>query len=119
MIKIRKAIQSQLKAVHPRVYYFKANDSLTFPYLVYEIEVTHIEDDLYMVTLDVDGWDNKDDTTELEVLMDNVQNALNKTIVINEDLALFLNIDRKFPLTDPDERINRRKYIFSGRLYER
>lgn len=119
MINIRKAIQSHLKTVHPRVYFLKAPESAEFPYLVYEIEVSHVEDDLNMVTLDIDGWDDASDTMPLEILMVNVQNTLNKTITINGDLALFLNLDRKFPLTDPDPKINRRKYIYQGRLYER
>jgi hypothetical protein len=119
MINIRIAINNQLKAIHPRVYFMKAPETATFPYLVYELEITYIEDDLYMVSLDVDGWDKGNDTTALETLMRSVQKELKKTILINDNLAIFLEFDRAFPLTDPDATINRRKYIFNGRLYER
>lgn len=119
MIEVRKAINSQLKSIHPRVYFMKAPETATFPYLVYELDITYLEDELYMVSLDVDGWDNKNDTTAFEILMNSVKNTFKKNILINDKLAIFLEFDRAFPLTDPDESINRRKYIFTGRLYER
>jgi hypothetical protein len=119
MLNIRKVIQAHLRAVHPRLHFLRAPESAKFPYLVYELEITNIGDDLQMVTLDVDGWDDNNDTTELEVIMDNVKKSLNKQIMIIDKLALFLDLDRRLTLTDTDPRINRRKYIFNGRLYER
>jgi hypothetical protein len=119
MINLRKAIQAHLKAIHPQLHFIQAPESAKFPYLVYQIEITNLGDDLQMVTLDVDGWDDNRDTTELEVLMDKVKQSLNKQIMITPKLALFLDLDRRLTLTDTDPRLNRRKYIFNGRLYER
>jgi hypothetical protein len=119
MINIRKVIQAHLKTIHPQLHFMQAPESAKFPYLVYQIEITNIGDDLQMVTLDVDGWDNKSDTTELETLMDKIKQSLNKQIMITPKLALFLDLDRRLTLTDTDPRLNRRKYIFNGRLYER
>jgi hypothetical protein len=119
MYNLRKTIQAQLKTVHPRLHFMSAPENTKFPYIVYQIEITNIGDDLQMVTLDVDGWDDNRDTTELEILMDGVKQSLNKQIMINDKLAVFFDLDRRLTLTDSDPRINRRKYIFNGRLYER
>jgi hypothetical protein len=119
MINIRKVIQAHLKTIHPQIHFVQAPESAKFPYLVYQIEITNLGDDLQMVTLDVDGWDNKSDTTELETLMDKIKQSLHKQIMITPKLALFLDLDRRLTLTDTDPRLNRRKYIFNGRLYER
>jgi hypothetical protein len=119
MLELRKAIQSNLKAIHPRLFFLRAPEKSIFPYLVYTIEITNIEDNLQLVTLDVDGWDDNSDTIPLETLMEAVKQTFNKQIIINDKLAMFLDLDRRLTLTDTDPRLNRRKYIFNGRLYER
>ncbi|CAM3678691.1 hypothetical protein GCM10009865_47610 [Aeromicrobium ponti] len=116
---IRQAINSQLKSIHPRVHFLKPSDTAQFPYLVYTIEITDLGDGLRMVTLDVDGWDNKDDTTELEDLMTSVKNALNRNLIINDNLFMSIYLDRQLALTDDNPQLNRRTNIFLGRLYER
>lgn len=119
MKEVRQAIVSQLKTVHPRVYFLKASNTAQFPYLVYTIQITDLGDGLRVVTLDVDGWNNQDDTTALEDLMINVKNALNRNLVINNNLFLSFYLDRQLALTDDDPQLNRRTNIFMGRLYER
>ncbi len=119
MIEVRKAIKSQLKSIHPHVYFLESPSNAKFPYLVYTIELTDLGDGLQMVTLDVDGWDNKDDTTALETLMSNVKSGLNRNIVINESLYMSFYLDRQLALTDENPQLNRRTNIFIGRLYER
>jgi hypothetical protein len=119
MINLRKIIKSRLKTIHPRIYALRSSGEAKFPYLVYEIEITNLGDDLQMVTLDIDGWDDKEDTTDLEVLMDKVKQTFSKQIIIDDNVAVFFDLDRRLTLTDTDPRINRRKYIFNGRLYER
>jgi hypothetical protein len=119
MKEVRQAIVTQLKSVHPRVYFLKATDTAQFPYLVYTIEITDLGDGLRLVTLDVDGWDNQDDTTVLEDLMINVKNALNRNIMINDNLYMSIYVDRQLALTDDNPDLNRRTNIFIGRLYER
>jgi hypothetical protein len=119
MQEIRNVIKSQLKAIHPRVYFLKAPNNAQFPYLVYTIELTDLGDGLRMVTLDVDGWDNQDHTTVLETLMTSVKNALDRNLSINENLFLSFYLDRQLALTDDNPQLNRRTNIFLGRLYER
>lgn len=119
MIELRKLIKSHLKAIHPRVHFLKAPSDAIYPYLVYELEIRGDNDDLQITTLDVDGWDDSDDSTNLEILMSEVDKSLkNKTFII-DSLAITFYLDRKIPLTDDDPQLNRRKYIYNARLYER
>jgi archaellum biogenesis ATPase FlaH len=119
MIDIRNVIVNKLKTIHPRVYFLKSSSTASFPYLVYDVNITNLEDGLQLVTLDVDGWDNVSDTTALEQLMDKVKDTLNTQTVIVDKLAVTFYLDRMTTLVDDDPTLNRRKYIFEGRLYER
>lgn len=119
MKEVRKAIVSSLKAIHPHVSHMRVSNDAPFPYLVYTLEITDAGDGLNMVTLDVEGWDNLDDTSRLEDLMGKVKNALNKSLVINDNLFLSIYLDRQFALTDDNPQLKRRMNIFMGRLYER
>lgn len=119
MKEVRKAVQAELKSIHPGVYFLKSSSKAEFPYLVYTIEITDLGDNLSMITLDVDGWDNQRDTTILENLMDSVKNALNKTLIINDKLYTSFYLDRQLALIDDNPALNRRTNIFIGRLYER
>lgn len=119
MIDIRNVIVNKLKTIHPRVYFVKPSSTATFPYLVYDVNITSLEDGLQLVTLDVDGWDNSSDTTALENLMTLVKETLDDQTIIVEELAVTFYLDRKTTLTDENPSIIRRKYIFDGRLYER
>jgi hypothetical protein len=116
---IRQAIKSQLKSIHPRVHFLKAPKDAEFPYLVYTIQITDLGDNLKMVTLDVDGWDNKEDTTELENLMVSVKDGLNRSIILNDNLFMSVYLDRQLAPPDDNPLLSRRTNIFLGRLYER
>lgn len=120
MIDLRKIVQAELKAVHPRVSFQRASENTVTPYLVYDI--TNIIDDgegYQLVNIDIDGWDNKQDTTALETLMKNVNDRLNKKTVTTDKLAITFYLDRKIALIDDEPSIERRKYIYQGRLFER
>ena len=120
MIEVRKVIQSHLKTIHPRIFFQKAYENAQFPYVVYEIEILDLGDNLQLVTLDVDGWsDDYSDTTDLENLMSNIDASFKKEIIINDSLVISFYRDRKLSIIDDDPRINRRKYIYQARLYER
>jgi hypothetical protein len=119
MKEVRKAINAQLKTIYSRTYFLQAPSSAPFPKLVYTIEITNLEDGLQLISLDVDGWDNQDDTTRLEEIMTSVKNAFNKNIVINDKLFISFYLDRQLALPDDNPQLNRRTNIFLGRLYER
>lgn len=122
MKKLRKLVHSCLKSIHPRVYFQMAPDNAPFPYLVYDFtQITNDGEEFETVALDVDGWDMpaKGDTTELETLMQTVNDVLNKKTLTAEGLAGTFYLDRKIPLLDDNKKIRRRKHIYEARLFGR
>lgn len=120
MKNLRKLLHPYLKSIHPRVYFQVAPDSAEFPYLVYDFtQITNDGEGFETVALDVDGWDIPagGDTTALEILMQSVNDALNKRTLTVEGLAVTFYLDRKIPLLDDNKDIRRRKYIYEARLF--
>ncbi len=106
----------------PGVYFQQAPDTAEMPYLVYTFPGIHSDGEGYqLVTLDIDGWDAppRGDTTPLENLMRETNAALDKRTLAGATLAVTFYLDRKIPLVDEDPRIQRRKYVYQGRLFER
>jgi len=119
---LRELLYPQLKAIHPRVYFQAAPENAQFPYLVYDFtQITNDGEEFETVALDVDGWDMSvgGDTTAIENLMDEVNQALNKKTLTAEGLAVTFYLDRKIPLVDDNPAIKRRKYIYEARLFGR
>lgn len=119
---LRELIHPFLKSIHPRVYFQVAPENAQFPYLVYDFtQITNDGEEFETVALDVDGWDipAKGDTTELETLMQTVNDVLNKKTLTTEGLAVTFYLDRKIPLVDDNPGIKRRKYIYEARLFGR
>lgn len=119
MIELRKLIKSNLKAVHAKVYYQKAPDNAVCPYLVYELPTSYFNEYDGTLTLDVDGWDDEYDATALETLMAAVNAKFNRLQVVTDDFAVTFYLENKMSLREDDKRLNRRKYIYSGRIFER
>ena len=120
MIDLRKAILAKLKAIHPRVYFQRAPELSSFPYLVFDIP--NIYDDgegSETATVDVDAWDASADTTALETLITLVNTGLNKSTLTSGNLTATFYLDTKIPLTDDDPLIHRRKYIYQAKIYKR
>jgi len=119
MIDLRKIIQGQLKAIHPRVYFQMAPKTATFPYLVYDIPTINDDGEGYqLATIDIDGWDNENDTTVLETLMNSVNNALNKKSFVYNNTALTPFLESKLSLRDDEAKLKRRKNIYQGRIFK-
>jgi len=122
MKKLRKLVHSCLKSIHPRVYFQMAPDNAPFPYLVYDFtQIVNDGEEFETVAVDIDGWDMPagGDTTELETLMQTVNDVLNKKTLTAEGLAGTFYLDRKIPLRDDNKNIRRRKYIYEARLFGR
>lgn len=119
MIEIRKLIHDRLKSIHPNVHFIKAPSNAPTPHLVYTVEVFDDGEGFQTITLDIDGWDIGSDSTTLEALMANVNNALNKTSVTADNLAVTFYLDRKIPMVEEEKNLIRRLYMYQGRLYIR
>ena len=121
VIEIREIIQTALKFVHSRVYFESAPDTAVFPYLVYDLPNSNDDGTLEQFILDVDAWDTSSgDTTGLETLIDSADKSLHrKTITVDDNLAVTFYRENRLTLTDDDPNIERRKYIYQVRTFER
>lgn len=138
MIELRKALKEYLKAIHPnvtiddkaysRVHFQAAPKKTPYPYLVFDFPNT-LTDGEYKdnVVVDIDGWGDDSDTTELESLMALVNGngelasptGLDKKTLISSSIAVRFGLENKLPLTDDDPRIHRWKYVYQARIFKR
>jgi hypothetical protein len=118
MIEIRKAILTQLKTIHPRVYFQRAPTSAVYPYLVYNLPNSTDDGTLENFVLDVDAWDNSTNTTAIETLIDSADDVLHRKTVIVGALSMTLYRENRLVLEDDDVSLLRRKYIYQVRVYE-
>lgn len=120
MIELRKIIQKNLKLVHSRTFFQSAPETTEFPYLVYEIGNINCDGEGFQqVLVDIDGWDDKNDTTALEELMKSVDLALDKkTFAEGKTTATFF-LETKTPAPSENPKLHRRKHIYQVRIFER
>lgn len=118
IVELRKLINTTLRTVHPRVYYQRAPETATYPYLVYDLPDSIDDRPIEQFNLEVDGWDKPSggDTTALETLMDSVDRALNNKRGIFSEFGVTIFRARRLPLTDDDPLIHRRKYAYDLRV---
>jgi len=117
MLNIRIIIRSYLKTLHSRVYFQDAPDTATYPYIVYDfVPITDSGEERSDLILEIDGWDNKDDTTVLETLMNTI-NQINKSVLSDDNISIVCFLDTKLPMTDTNPIINRRKYTYTCTIH--
>ena len=118
MMEIRKAIQTYLKTLHPRIYFQVAPETAVFPYIVYDLPSIYCDGEgMETVVLDIDGWDmnTTGDTTTIENLMQSI-NGLDKKVLTTDKISVVFYLENKMALTDTDKTIKRRKYVYQGKL---
>jgi len=110
MIELRKIIVRKLRKHHEQVHYQNASKDATFPYIVYDFPNSFTEGEQEIFNLDVDIWDNRDDTTELETIASNVWKAFNRYRYLDENIQFSIYRDSRLPPLDEKEKnIKRRK----------
>ena len=119
MNKLRIELNKILKTIHPRVYFMKAPDTVVFPYVVYDLPQSYFDDGLEVFNLDIDVWDDKTDTTEIETLAQSIWNTLHKYYFINNDIQFTTYRINRMTIQDDDPRIRRRTLMFNIRYYDR
>lgn len=119
MIKLRTQLTALLKTIHPRVYSENASDKTAYPYLVYDLPNSTDNEEQELFLLDVDVWDDKTDTTEIEILASKVWATLHKFTHIDADMQFSINRMTRGTLKDEDPRIKRRKLTFEVRYFNR
>jgi hypothetical protein len=111
---LKEFLYTTMAFIPLNVYNEKAPDNAVFPYATYSLITsnTYDESERKDIILSVDIWDNKDDTTALENLTDNVSNALNKNKVSSSTLKANIYLDGRFELQESDKQIRRRQLRF-------
>lgn len=116
MNNIRTALKTELKKRYDKVYERKA-PVRKYPYITYEFYLTDDGTGRQLIFLDLDGWDNKDNTDELEAMMASVD--LNKCVIDESNVTIVLERASREPEEEDDSRIKRRRYSYEGIVYER
>ena len=120
MIELRKVIVRELRKHHDKVYYHKAPADIEFPYIVYDFPNSFMNDDQEVFNFDVDVWDNRNDTTELETLASNIWREFNRYRYVDDNIQLSIYRENRLPPLDEQEKnIKRRKLIFQLRYFDR
>jgi len=118
-MELRTSIQTLLKTLHSRVFFNVAPDKAVFPYVVFSIPNSFMDGVLETFVLDIDVWDDKTDTTELETLIGTINNAIHRnTITITDKMGFTIHLENRLILQDDDPRIQRRKYVYQIRSYQ-
>lgn len=130
MLELRKELIKLLKGYHPnttvggksksRVHFQRAKDDTPFPYITFNLPNSFTNGEQEVFVLDVDIWDDKDDTTTLENLSSTIWKGFNRLSHLDEDMQFSIYRDNRLPPLD-DERNNykRRKLIFELRYFDR
>ncbi|MBU9724125.1 MULTISPECIES: DUF3168 domain-containing protein [Bacillaceae] len=117
MIKIRKDIKAFLKSYHPRIHHENAPDDAEYPFVVYNFPNSVDDGSLENFVLELDIWDNKADTTEMETIIGSIDKALHRRTVAIGDLSMSFYRENRLVITDPDKRLRRRQYVYQVRTY--
>lgn len=120
MRELRKILQTNLKLICPNVFFQSAPETADFLYLVFDVVNIHSDSEGYeQAIIDIDGWSNNKDTTELETTMKAVEVILNRNTFTEGAKTATFFIESKIPVRSEDERFQRRKYTFQARIFER
>lgn len=121
-IALRTVVVSALSAAMPqgsKVYYQQAQDDHPKIYAVYTVELVDNTDERFSYEVEVNLMDYGKNTATIEDLADTVHDALDKKVVINQDIGVHFYADRRNAVEEEDRNILRRRLTFSAYLYER
>lgn len=120
MLNLRRVVIQKLREYNDRVYYQHAPNDKKYPYIVYNFPNSFTDEEQEVFNLDVDIWDNKQDTSVIENLMTDIWRGLQRYRYIDDDIQLSIYRDTRLPPLDEDEvSIKRRKMIFQVRYFDR
>ena len=109
-----------------RVFHPEATDDAVFQYIVFQLDSSSTglspREDFY---LEINFWDNKESTTELEDLVDAVDGdgdtedptGLNNRVIHNNKLSVIFHKENRQAIPDRDKRINRRQLRYVAQTY--
>ncbi|MGD6832580.1 hypothetical protein ACQCT5_10475 [Sutcliffiella halmapala] len=118
MKELRTILKTLLRQYHSKVH-FQRPTAISFPYIVFDLPNSYTDEELEVLSLDVDIWDNQSDTTTLETLAGTLWKALHKLTYLDEHMQFSIHRESRLTVIDDDPNIKRRKLIFSVRYFDR
>lgn len=118
MIKVRDAIEAQLKLIHPRAYFLRAPKGAQLPYLVYTLTTSFMLGEQEVWPLEVDAWDNDADSATVDALSRQVADTLHRWRYVGDGISLKVYREGRMALDDDDARIKRRRVMFQVRSFD-
>lgn len=116
VIKLRSFLENLLSSLDSNVFYEDASKDAKYPYLVYNLEDSFDDGSIESFPLIIDGWDNNNDTTNLENLMSKVDNSLHRLTGGDEELFFIFYRSSRRTVRDPDKRLKRRQIEFEVKV---
>ena len=119
MMDMLEFITDTLKSAAARVYLEKAPEGTDFPYVTYRFPTSNEAEFREDFILEVNLWDHGEDTTALEELTEDVDEALNRTkhLTATADMQLSVYRINRMMIPDPDPKIRRRELRYEVKAY--
>lgn len=111
--------QQLKKEITPIVsnYFLNSYNKAKYPYAV--LDIKEIDDEvLTRYSLDIEVWDKKEDTTELETICDDLKQLLNLKRVIEENYAYVIWFNSCLTDKEEDKTIKKRVLSFEIHLFD-
>jgi len=105
IIKIRSDIQTFLESKTENVYYEKADKGALYPHVVFDLVNSTDDGTMERFVLEIDGWDDKEDTTDLETMMSVIDKGLHKRTVVVDDISLTFYRENRLTVHDDNPQI--------------
>ena len=117
IIKIKTDINNFLESITPNVFYGTADKDAKYPFVVFDL--TNSTDDGVMerFILEIDGWDNNKDTTDLETMMSKIDKGLHRRTVVIDDIFLTFYRENRLTVHDDNPNLRRRQYVYQIRVH--
>ncbi|MBQ0112229.1 MAG: hypothetical protein KBT03_03775 [Bacteroidales bacterium] len=100
-------------------YYSEAPVDATYPYNVFDIEVTSKNDNKYNAILEVNVWDKNKYYSRAEAEADKIEHLLDGAISLSDDVLFYCFDGSRQHVLDEDKQIKRIRMQFELYFYER
>jgi len=114
--KLRPIIQSQLLTKATRVFYENTKGAPEFPYVVYDLNSFLYGEVIDQVELEVNVFDNSDDTATLETLADNIWELFDHKYYIDTNLSFTSYQNVRNNIEVGDKKVRQRRLVFTLRI---
>ena len=121
MIELYASIYDRLRTVLDRVFYerIKEPEKIIYPYATFTLASSSDQNNRMTFILEIDIWDNNQDTSTLETLTWDVKKAIDHYVFDNTDVSYHAYIINILNIPDEDENLRRRQLRFEFKTYLR